>query len=59
MPNLAHTILYRLLALLATCFIICRYNVLYSTHPFSQLWHCDCCSFDFSLGRFIVQVDGQ
>ena len=32
MPNLAHTILYyRLLALLATCFIICRYNVLYST----------------------------
>ncbi len=33
--------------------------MLYSTHPFSQLWHCDCCGFDLRFGRFIVQVDGQ
>ncbi len=33
--------------------------MLYSTHPFSQLWHCDCSGFDLRFGQFIVQVDGQ
>lgn len=33
--------------------------MLYSTHPFSHLWHCDCFSFALRFGQFIVQVDGQ
>ena len=37
MHYLAHTILYGLLALLATCVIIWRYNVLYSTDFLSLL----------------------
>ncbi len=32
---------------------------IHSTHPFSQLWHCDCFSSDLRFGRFILQVDGQ